>query len=429
MWLERLTGLRARAGHACLLWLAGSYLAVAVAASPASTALTLPSAMTLALDRAPLLDADAARTAAAASDLDQAEALPDPQLVLGLDNLAITGPNAGSLSGDDMTMRRIGISQEWPGRAKRRARGDQAQARYAETVVAQTATRLSVERAAGNAWVACWAAEQRVALLEQMHEELVRAVSIAQAHLRGGEGSASDVLLARSARADHENDMSIATAELQAARISLRRWIGADASTALTPAPNFDNLPISAQALRESTGRQAVGQLWAARQRSAETAVQLARAEQRPDLNLGLSYGARSGGRSDMLSVEVGVGLPFFARRRHELDIAARRAEADAISAEATDAQRAQAEALERELSLWQGQAEVIARYRQTLLPLARDRVRVALAAYSGGGTIEPWLLARQEAVDTQLKYSKAQAEQATRWVLLATLLPGDSHE
>ena len=72
-------------------------------------------------------------------------------------------------------------------------------------------------------------------------------------------------------------------------------------------------------------------------------------------------------------------------------------------------------------------QAGALARYRSSLLPLARDRVRVALAAYAGGSGIDAWLSARRDELETRLRYSKALADQARRWVLLDTLLPGEN--
>ena len=396
-------------------------------ATAPGNALTVEQAMQLATDHAPLLAADTARVSAASSDARRAGALPDPMLLLGVDNLTATGPMAGQLGADQMTMRRIGITQDWPSRAKRDARTAQATARYDESVLTQSATRLAVERAAGIAWVDRWAAEKQLELLDRLHDELERGVKIAEARLRGGEGSASDVLAVKSARADHENEIAMAEANLQAARASLARWLGPEASRTLASTAVFDQLPMPADALRASLDRQTVVRLWDARSHRAETAVGLASAEKRPDLSFTLSYGARSGGLADMVSFEVGVGLPLFAGGRQDLDVAARRAEVDAVAAEREEARRVQAEALERELALWRGQSETIERYRATLLPLAQDRVRVALAAYSDGADIEPWLAARREEVETKLQYSKSLAEQAKRWVLFATLLPEEN--
>lgn len=392
-----------------------------------SGALTIERAMQLATPGAPLIDADLARISAAQADATRAGALPDPKLILAIDNLTVTGAGALQLGADEMTMRRIGVMQDWPSRRKRDARTAQANARVDETIVTRTATRLAIERATAQAWIECWTAESKLALLKELHGELDRAVAIANAQLRGGEGSASDVLAAKAARAEHENEIAMARAEVVAARAGLTRRLGDAARAPLAAAPAFDRLPVPADVLRASLDRQALLQVWDARERTASTAVDLARADKRPDLSFGLSYGARSGGLSDMVMFEVGVGLPLFARGRQDRDIAARRFELDAVAAEREDARRGQREALDRELALWKGQTEEIARYRDTLLPLARDRVSVALAAYSGGSGLQAWLDARRDEVELRLRYVQTRSELATRWATLATLLPEET--
>ena len=47
--------------------------------------------------------------------------LPDPVLRAGVDNLPVNGPDAWSLDRDFMTMRRIGVMQEYVSSAKRAA--------------------------------------------------------------------------------------------------------------------------------------------------------------------------------------------------------------------------------------------------------------------------------------------------------------------
>jgi outer membrane protein TolC len=389
--------------------------------------LTIEHSIELAAARAPMLDAESARIRAAQEDAARAGALPDPELMLGIDNLTITGAQALQLGADEMTMRRIGLRQEWPSRRKRDARTAEANARVDETIVTRAATRLAVERAAANAWIECWVAESKVALLEELHAEFDRAIAIANAQLRGGEGSAMDVLAAKAARAEHENEIAIARADVIAARAGLTRWVGDAGSAPLAPAPAFDRLPIPAAMLRTSLDRQALSKVWEAKERSAEAAVGVARANKRPDLSFGLSYGARSAGLSDMVSFELGIALPLFSRGRQDRDVAARRAELDAVMAEREDVRRGQREALERELARWQAQSEEIARYRATLLPLARDQVSVALAAYSGGAALQPWLDARRQELESRLRYAQTLGELATRWVTLATLLPEEN--
>jgi hypothetical protein len=79
-----------------------------------------------------------------------------------------------------------------------------------------------------------------------------------------------------------------------------------------------------------------------------------------------------------------------------------------------------------RALASWQGWGRQLERYRQTLLPLARDRARTALAGYRGGGSLQPWLDARRAEIELRLNYVDALAEHARLWASLAYLLPSE---
>ena len=84
--------------------------------------LSLESALQLAVKRS-----DAARAARAgiqsATEASRAAGrLPDPVLRVGVENLPVTGPDRFSTTRDPMTMKRIGISQEWLPSEKRAAR-------------------------------------------------------------------------------------------------------------------------------------------------------------------------------------------------------------------------------------------------------------------------------------------------------------------
>ena len=76
----------------------------------------------LAVERAPSLNARQSQTQAAREEAIRAAALPDPQLTFGLDNWPVTGSQAFDWRAEDMTMKRIGLMQEFPARAKRQAR-------------------------------------------------------------------------------------------------------------------------------------------------------------------------------------------------------------------------------------------------------------------------------------------------------------------
>src|SRR6188472_3806542 len=76
-------------------------------------------AVRIALERAPMLKAQARRLDAAHQAVTSAGRLPDPELIFGIENLPIEGPDAYSIGSDFMTMRRIGVMQPLPNGAKR----------------------------------------------------------------------------------------------------------------------------------------------------------------------------------------------------------------------------------------------------------------------------------------------------------------------
>jgi outer membrane protein TolC len=404
------------AGLVLLLW--GS-AAVRAAESP----LTLEAAVRQGLARAPQLEARTADTAAAREEAARAGQLPDPVLTFGLANLPVTSPGAFSLRSDEMTERTVGVMQAIPSRTARRAERDLASARIDAAQADGMAAEQSVRERIADAWIEVWAVEQQRALLFDLHDEAALAARIAQARLRGGEGSAVDALAARAEIATLDNRLEAVEADRAAARAGLQRWLGAPPG-ALAAAPDFSRLPVAADRLASTIDQQAPLQAWAAREQVAQAALEQARAAKRPDWSVSASYGRRAPGLSDMVMLEVGVSLPLFTRNRQDRGISARQAQWDAVQADHEDARRAQREAVTRAVAAWQGWGRQIARYRQTLLPLARDRAQAALAGYRGGGSLQPWLDARRAEIELRLSYADALAAHARLWASLAYLLP-----
>ena len=58
------------------------------------------------------------------------------------------------------------------------------------------------------------------------------------------------------------------------------------------------------------------------------------------------------------------------------------------------------------------------------MLPLANDRVALALAAYRGGGEIQPVLDARRDEIAHHTDFARMQSEYGRAWAALAYLLP-----
>src|SRR5258706_3431076 len=103
-------------------------LALAASTGPFAQALSLAEAQRLAAREAPLLGAQEAALRAAKEASVSAAELPDPKLIAGVDNLPLDGADRFSMSRDFMTMRNVGISQDFVRGAKLRLRGERADA-------------------------------------------------------------------------------------------------------------------------------------------------------------------------------------------------------------------------------------------------------------------------------------------------------------
>lgn len=397
--------------------------AVVITASATEPALTLDAAVQRGMAQAPLLTARDADVDAMREEASRAGQLPDPSLTFGVSNYPVTEPGAFSLRSDTMTMRTVGVMQTIPSRAARDAERTLASAQIDAAEANRVDTLQSVQERIADAWVDVWATQQKRTLLAELRDESALAVKVTQARLRGGEGNATDALAARAEAATLDNRLEAIDADLAAAQAGLQRWLGASV-TDVAEAPDFGQLPVTADHLEQHIDQQAPMQAWQAREQVAQAALDQARAAKHPDWNVSIMYGKRAPYLSDMVTLQVGVSLPLFTRNRQDRGISAKQAQWDAVQAAHEDARRAQVEAVTRAVATWQGWNRQIQRYQDTLLPLDRDRATTALAGYRGGGMLQPWLDARRDEIELRLSYADALAARARLWASLAYLLP-----
>ena len=415
------TGRRAFAGVLAAGLSLGLALPSIALAAPA--ALTLDQAIDRATTHAPMLDARRAGVSAAEQEAARAGALPDPMLTVGIDNLPVTGGDAFDTTADFMTMKKIGLRQDIPSRAKREARRSLATRQIDEAQARSQAERLSVRRAAAEAWIDLWAAQHELDTLQLLRGQAVLAENLAKARVAGG-ASVGDALATEAAVLELDNRIEAARATKAGAQTGLARWVGDADAEVSGSSPDFDALPIPEADLLAAVDR--VGALLpvTAQVETAATAVDLARAEKRPDWSVGAAYGQRGGGRSDMLMLEVGIGLPLFARNRQDRGVAAREADYQAALATREDLRRQQTASIRADIARWQSLKRQVALHETALLPLARDRSTTALAAYRAGGDLQPWLNARRDELDVHLSHAEHLGELGRAWAALAFLLP-----
>ena len=171
-------------------------LACPLAARGADQPLTLQAAVDFALARAPQITAVQAASESAHALAESAGRLPDPQAIVGVDNLPVTGPDAYSTSRDFMTMRRIGVMQAFPAGAQRRSERTVAAAQITLADAELDATRYAVARATAEAWVRYATTTDSLERLRTLEEDMELGARAATAALKSGRASTSEALAA-----------------------------------------------------------------------------------------------------------------------------------------------------------------------------------------------------------------------------------------
>lgn len=410
--------LRAFARSVCWVTIAlGAALSDADAAN--SVPLSLPQAANEAAQLAPSLLALRERQHAAHEEQARAGSLPDPELVVGIDNLVATGSAAFAIGADPMTMRKIGVRQMLPAGAKRDAARALAQAEAGMRMAQLEVGTLNVRRAAASAWVMRWAAEREDALLRMLLRDTRLALRAISARVAAG-GSASDDLNTRAMVLEIENRISASRARIAAATAELARWLGDGAERELAAPPDWFSAPLAEARALALLDHSAELLVFSAHEQQADADVRAAKAERRPDFSVMAGYGQRAAGRDDMISLEFGIGLPLFTRNRQDRGVAARVAEHDALGAEHEDARRAAAAAVRSDYAQWTGLVEQVRRDQRERLPLLRDLSALALAGYRAGAPIDGWIDARRQEVQASIETSRRQQELGIAWANLA---------
>jgi cobalt-zinc-cadmium efflux system outer membrane protein len=412
--------------------LRGLAIILALIAAPAAFAadldnrpLSLVEAVQQADEQSPAVTARRAAVESAADAVTPAGALPDPQLVAGVVNLPVTTGDAFSLTNDFMTMRKIGVMQDFPRREKRQLRTERAEATAARERARLASEQLSVRESVARAWIARATAERKLKLLHELEPRAQAQVAAATAALSGARGSAADGIAAKTAQAMLADRISQAEREVEDARTEFARWLPEAGDRPLGDAPDWSELGIDPDSLVANAAHHRELLAYDAAEQAANTDVALARAEKRPDWSVEFDYEQRGPRYSNMISLEFRVGLPLFAASRQDPTIASRQAAVAQIQAEREDARRMHTAELRKTVSAWRSARERVARYERVLLPLANDRAEATLAAYRGGrGDVQASLTALDQVIEQRIAYTELQNALGQAWAMLHFAFP-----
>jgi len=413
-----------------LAMLSGCLLTFSVMASDLNSSLTLDQALRLAQGRSRQLKAQDAMASAARDMAVAAGERPDPTLKAGINNLPVDGADRYNVTRDFMTMRSVGVMQEFTREDKRKARAARFD-REAEAAEAGHALALSnLQRDTAMAWLDRYYQERMREVLLSQHDEAKLQIEAADAAYRGGKGSQADVLAARAAVAQIEDRIAQTERQIATAKIQLSRWIGENATRPLGTPPELDTVPFNPADLETRLAHHPKIAMMVKQEEMAEADVALARANKKSDWSAELMYSQRSPAYSNMISFNVSIPLQWDREHRQDRELAAKLTQAEQMRAEREEASRAHfAEALSM-LQEWQSDRERLGRYDASLIPLAEQRTQASIAAYRGSsGTLGAVLDARRSEIDTRMERLRLDMDTARLWAQLNYLIPAGHDE
>jgi len=399
-------------------------LAVPARAEP----LTLESAQRRAIERSQLVRAQDASALASGEMAVAARQLPDPVVRIGIDNLPVEGGDAFSLTRDFMTMRRIGITQEFTRGDKRELRGERYQREAARSRAEQRGTVAQIARDTALAWLDCWYAEAIAAQLARQIETAEREIEAAEAAYRGGRASQADVISGRAVLAQLQDRSLEATKRVRTARAALARWAPDAASEPLADVPNVDALPLPAHALAAHVGEHPEIAVLNAQEEIAATEARLARATKQADWTWEIAFQQRGPAYSNMVSIGVSIPLQWDPSRRQDREAAAKLALVDEVRARREETARAHVAELQAMLVEWDSARARRAHWQRDVLPLAAARIEALVAAYrSNRATLGDVLAAERNEADARMQALQLELEIARAWAQLRFLVPDDA--
>lgn len=364
----------------------------------AAAPLSLEQALDLAVQRSELTRAARAGASAAAEMARLATQQSDPMLSVGIDNLPVTGRDRFRTSAEEMTMKRVGLAQEWASSAKRAARQAAALAMADRESIMERVSAADTRLQTALTYLDAFYAGQALQLAALNEAHAREALEVGEARLATASDSSAEVLALSASFGATEDESGELRQQEAVALAALRRWVGLLPEEVLAPgaaaAPSESQFVASHPAV-------------VTKQRDIEVArreVDVARLNRRPNWTWEVSYGQRQG-YADMMSFGVSIPLTVAPGARQDRETAARLARLDQAEAELAEAQRAaQGEFAGLAIEATRLQ-ERIERFRAGVIAAAQHRVSATTAAYRSNQASLPMLFeARQAEVEARRK-------------------------
>lgn len=402
---------RFRAGLSlpCLLLLLISPLYGIAADETDASGLALNQALQRAVEFDPELQRLSAEIRSLEADAIAAGQLPDPRLAVGVMNLPVP---EFSLHDEPMAQLQLGLSQRFPARAARRSASQLQTARATTLMAEKEVRRLHIHREVRQLWIelqhqhAMLAVEQRKAeVMDQLTETLDDRREADRAYQTA-------VLSSRARRARLEKTLTDRRAEIARTRAALTEW--------LDPNPVPKKLEPASLQPPESVAIDRHPEIQVAQHEieEADRQVEAANAAFKPGWEASFGVGQRfgdtpMGAPSDtLINATVSIDLPLFHRNRQSKRLEAARERVNAATTGPVGVRRQLSATHQQAAALYGEYDELIALYRESVLPLAGDQEEAEAARYRAGRQdLEPVLEARLARLENERELIELELE------------------
>ena len=391
-----------------------------------NTPLTLAEAEDLALVAEPGQLAMQAQAAALDERAIVAGELPDPMLRVGINNFPI---ESGGFSTEGMTQASLGFRQVFPA-GKTRSLSYQKFGLMADSMSENGNARgRNVRTATQKAWLELYFLDRADALITESRPFFGDLAEITRSLYSVGRKTQQDVLHAE-LELSRLDDRLIDIARRRArAQSSLAEWIGEEARRPVaTNFPSWTSVP-SLTDLKQGLQQHPALQAADAQVEASDAGVKIADERSKPNWALDVGYGYRDGNlpsgdpRSDLVTVGVTVGLPFFRKKSVDSTLTAALQERSATKSSKLRLERELTRQLESEYAQWTELSRRLSLYDTQILGQAEGQAEAALLAYqSDAGDFADVMRAYIGYLNTRIEHIRLSVDRAQSYAALANL-------
>lgn len=396
---------------------------IVLMALPAAAQTPAPSVDELvaeALAKAPALAAARSRLAAAREMETPASALDNPMVEAMVQDADFPNYTIGT---EDMSMAGVEVRQPLPYPGKRRARVAAARAETAlrEIEAAELERRVAFE--VRSLYARLYAVDEEQHVLDAARELVDLLNATAQARYATGSGEQGDLLKAQLQAMRLEERLEDHHAERRAMVADLNRWLGRPGDAPLEPVTELPKVAAPPGPWEE------LAVAGAPRVRLAQAAVRLAeeqlgaaRLDLKPDFSPAAGFAVR-GALGPVLTLRVGVELPFWKSRKQKPRVRAAEQELERTRQELRDAELSIRAEAARLASEWQKAESQIQRYREGILPQSSAALDATRASYlNGRGAFSTTLEDFNLWLEARMQLARREADRFAVWAGLEAL-------